>query len=142
MAGKTIWTTFLKFCSSQCQFHQRFFARFFRTNVLFGSFSNYVLALAPKFRTKNVRVNVDEIDGQLHYGCTSCLQYLKFCSFITKFVFEDKLCMMWTFKQKIKKFQMTDHSKSPSHAINWYFLTFFDQNDNMRHLKQQNTKNQ
>ena len=44
------------------QFHQRFFACFFRTNVLFGSFSNYVLALAPKFRTKNARVNVDEID--------------------------------------------------------------------------------
>ncbi len=46
------------------QFHQRFFARFFRTNVLFGSFSNYVLALVPKFRTKNARVNVDEIDGR------------------------------------------------------------------------------
>jgi hypothetical protein len=39
----------LKFC---CQFHQRFFARFFRTNVLFGSFSSYVLALAPKFVRK------------------------------------------------------------------------------------------
>jgi hypothetical protein len=33
-------------------------------NVLFGSFSNYVLALAPKFHTKNARVNVDEIDGR------------------------------------------------------------------------------
>jgi hypothetical protein len=46
-----------------CQFHQRFFACFFRTNVLFGSFSSYVLALAPKFRMKNAHVNVDEIDG-------------------------------------------------------------------------------
>ncbi len=55
------------------QFHQRFFARFFCTNVLFGSFSNYVLALAPKFRTKNARVNVDEIDGrgQFHQRFTS-----------------------------------------------------------------------
>ncbi len=35
---------------------------FFCTNILFGSFSSYVLSLAPKFRTKNVRVNVDEID--------------------------------------------------------------------------------
>jgi hypothetical protein len=35
-----------------------------RANVLFGSFSNYVLALAPKFRTKNTGVNVDEIDGR------------------------------------------------------------------------------
>ncbi len=49
----------------RCQFHQRFFACFFRTIVLFGSFSSYILALAPKFRTKNARVNVDEIDGRL-----------------------------------------------------------------------------
>ncbi len=41
-----------------------FFARFFCTNVLFGSFSSYVLALAPKFRTKNACVNVDEIDNK------------------------------------------------------------------------------
>jgi len=40
-----------------------FFAHFFRTNVLFGSFFSYVSALAPKFCTKNARVNVDEIDG-------------------------------------------------------------------------------
>jgi len=38
-----------------------------RTNFLyetsfFGSFSSYVSALAPKFCTKNARVNVDEID--------------------------------------------------------------------------------
>jgi hypothetical protein len=43
------------------------FVHFFCTNVLFGSFSSYVLALAPKFRTKNVRVNVDEIDGRIVY---------------------------------------------------------------------------
>ncbi len=41
-----------------------FFARFFCTNVIFGSFSSYILALAPKFCTKNLRVNVDEIDGR------------------------------------------------------------------------------
>ncbi len=51
------------------QFHQCFFARFFHTNVLFGSFSSYVLALAPKFRTKNARVNVDEIDGCRRKSC-------------------------------------------------------------------------
>jgi len=28
----------------------------------FGSFSSYVSALAPKFHTKNARVNIDEID--------------------------------------------------------------------------------
>jgi len=44
------------------QFHQRFFAHFFGMNVLFGSFSSYVSALAPKFSTKNAHVNVDEID--------------------------------------------------------------------------------
>jgi len=44
------------------QFHQHFFAHFFRKNVLFCSFSSYVSALAPKFRTKNVCINVDEID--------------------------------------------------------------------------------
>jgi len=38
-----------------------FFALFF-TNVLFGSFSRYVSALAPKFCSKNARVNVDEIE--------------------------------------------------------------------------------
>jgi len=53
--------------SSRCQFHQLFFARFFCTNVLFGTFSSYVLALAPKFRTKNARVNVDEIDDRYHF---------------------------------------------------------------------------
>ncbi len=47
---------------SFCQFHLRFFGRFFRMNIIFGSFSSYVSALAPKFRTKNACVNVDEID--------------------------------------------------------------------------------
>ncbi len=37
-------------------------ACFFVRKLHFGSFSGYVSALAPKFRTKNVRVNVDEID--------------------------------------------------------------------------------
>ncbi len=62
MTWKISFDEWMKKMTSRCQFHQRFFARFFRTNVLFGSFSNYVLALAPKFRTKNARVNVDEID--------------------------------------------------------------------------------
>jgi hypothetical protein len=38
---------------------------FFLRNVLFGSFSSYVLALAPKFCTKNARVNLDEIDTSI-----------------------------------------------------------------------------
>jgi hypothetical protein len=53
-----------------------FFACFFCSNVLFGIFSSYVLALAPKFRTKNVHINVDEIDGCL----TQYLDSLKFFS--------------------------------------------------------------
>ncbi len=44
------------------QFHQCFFTCFFHTNVVLAAFSSYVLALTPKFRTKNARVNVDEID--------------------------------------------------------------------------------
>jgi len=48
---------------SWCQFNQRFFARFFHTNVFLGAFSSYILALVPNFRTKNARVNVDEIDA-------------------------------------------------------------------------------
>ncbi len=39
-----------------------FYVQIFRTNVISASFSSYVSALAPKFCTKNVRVNVDEID--------------------------------------------------------------------------------
>jgi hypothetical protein len=35
---------------------------FFVRKLHFGSFSSYVSALAPKFCTKNARVNVDEID--------------------------------------------------------------------------------
>jgi len=45
-----------------------FFGALFCTNVLFGSFSSYVSALAPKFRTKNARVNVDEIDTWTNKG--------------------------------------------------------------------------
>jgi hypothetical protein len=50
------------------QFHQHFFVRIFRTNVVLAAFSSYVLALASKFRTKNARVNDDEID-------TCCLKF-------------------------------------------------------------------
>jgi len=46
-----------------CQFHQHFYIQIFRMNVVSAAFSSYVLALVPKFCTKNARVNVDEIDG-------------------------------------------------------------------------------
>jgi hypothetical protein len=36
----------------------------FSYNIVLPAFSSYVLALMPKFRTKNTRVNVDEIDGR------------------------------------------------------------------------------
>jgi hypothetical protein len=44
------------------QFHQRFKRAFFVQKLHFGSFSSYILALAPKFCAKNACVNVDEID--------------------------------------------------------------------------------
>jgi len=40
------------------------FARFFRTNV---HFSSYILALAPKFCTKNVSINIDEIESRCQF---------------------------------------------------------------------------
>ncbi len=46
---------------SRCQFHQHFYVQIFRTNVVWAAFSSYVSALVAKFRTKNARVNVDEI---------------------------------------------------------------------------------
>jgi hypothetical protein len=39
---------------------------FFVRKLRFGSFSSYISALVPKFRTKNARVNVDEIDTRSH----------------------------------------------------------------------------
>ncbi len=39
-------------------------AHIFVRKLRFGSFSSYILALAPKFCTKDARVNVDEIDGR------------------------------------------------------------------------------
>jgi len=50
--------------TNRCQFHQCFYVQIFRTNVVSAAFSHYVVALAPKFRTKNVCVNFDEIDGR------------------------------------------------------------------------------
>ncbi len=44
------------------QFHHFIFARFFRTNVLFGSFSSYVSAWCQKFVQKTCAKTVDEID--------------------------------------------------------------------------------
>jgi len=44
------------------QFCQHFYVRIFRTNVILAAFSSYIPALASKFRTKNARLNVDEID--------------------------------------------------------------------------------
>jgi len=52
------------------QFHQHFYVQIFRTNDVLAAFSSHVPAafsshvpaLASKFRTKNARLNVDEID--------------------------------------------------------------------------------
>jgi len=49
---------------ARCQFHQRFTYEFFVRTSFLAAFSRYVSALAPKFRTKDARVNVDEIDGR------------------------------------------------------------------------------
>ena len=63
------WRSYKKICTlnvdkidTSRQFHQRFTRAFFVQKLHFGSFSSYVLALAPKFRTKKMRENVDEID--------------------------------------------------------------------------------
>jgi len=40
------------FSFTRCQFHQPFYVRIFRMNVISAAFSTYVLALAPKFCTK------------------------------------------------------------------------------------------
>ncbi len=47
------------------QFHQRFLRTFFVQKYFLAAFSSYILALAPKFRTKNTCVNVDEIKGRV-----------------------------------------------------------------------------
>jgi len=66
--------------SASRRFHQHFTRAFFVRKLRFGSFSSYVLALAPKFCTKITCKNVDEIDnwGQYHqhftrsfYACKS-----------------------------------------------------------------------
>ncbi len=54
--------TFAQIRTCSRQFHQRFTRAFFVQKLRFGSFSSYILALAPKFRTKKTRENVDEID--------------------------------------------------------------------------------
>jgi len=41
------------FFTTRCQFHQRFCVQIFRKNIVLAAFSNYVLALAKKIRTKN-----------------------------------------------------------------------------------------
>jgi len=60
------------------QFHQRFTRAFFVRKLRFGSFSSYVLALAPKFRTKKTRKNVDEIDKRLQPVWMNCLLFSSF----------------------------------------------------------------
>jgi hypothetical protein len=70
------------------QFHQRFFARFFCTIVLFGSFSSYVEALAPKFRKKNECVNVDEIKTwwmNFIWEFTICFSFSSFSLTVKKY---------------------------------------------------------
>jgi len=46
-----------------CPFHKRFTYKFFVQTSFLAAFSRYVSALAPKFGTKNARINVDEIDA-------------------------------------------------------------------------------
>ncbi len=65
----------LSLLPSWCQFHQGFTLAFFVQKLSFGSFSSYVLALAPKFRTKRMRENVDEIDGCFHTYLTHSLTH-------------------------------------------------------------------
>ncbi len=48
-------------------FHQHFTLAFFIQKLRSGSFSSYILALVTKFRTKNVSVNVDEIDTRAQF---------------------------------------------------------------------------
>jgi hypothetical protein len=49
--------------STRGQFHQHFYVRIFCTNVVSAASSSYILALTPKFQTKNASISVDEIDG-------------------------------------------------------------------------------
>jgi len=44
------------------QFYQCFLHAFFVQTSFLAAFASNILDLAPKFRTKNVGVNVDEID--------------------------------------------------------------------------------
>jgi len=77
--------------SSYLQFHQCFTRMLFVRKLRFGSFSSYVLALAPKFRTKKTRKNVDEIDT---YQDNFVLKFVPILqnnlSILLAFGFEDK----------------------------------------------------
>ncbi len=86
------------------QFHQRFFTRFFRTNVLFGSFSSYILALAPKFCTKNALVNVDEIDGrcQFHQHTNVLFAAFLYLQFSFEIFWWNNICAKATHKLFVK----------------------------------------
>jgi len=50
------------FSAISSQFHQHFYIQIFRTNLVLAVFSSYFPALASKFRMKNARVHIDEID--------------------------------------------------------------------------------
>ena len=40
----------------RCQFHQRFYVRIFRMNVILAAFSSYILALAKNSYEKGARI--------------------------------------------------------------------------------------
>jgi len=61
-------------CRPGVNFINVFYVRIFHMNVVLANFSSYVLA--PKFRTKKARVNVDEIDGRLNYLCNMKMEQL------------------------------------------------------------------
>jgi len=76
----------------RCQFHQRFYVRIFRTNVVSASFSSYIPALASKFRTKNARVNVDEIDTRSEASNFS-LEMTEFNTYYFQRTYIVKICL-------------------------------------------------
>ncbi len=52
------------------QIHQRFFARFFRTNVVSAAFSSYVLALSKISYEKCARKTLMKLTPGLKFTCT------------------------------------------------------------------------
>ncbi len=64
-----IWTReegcdWLDWISFRCQFHQRFYVRFFRTNIISAAFSSYVLALAKNLYKKRARLTLMKLTAE------------------------------------------------------------------------------